>query len=71
MTFLWHGQIYVLFAVAILGEYCMASADIQWFFTQVSESWSMGLLLVIWSEKIMECNLCTAAILWEAQNWQL
>ena len=39
--FLWHCQISVLIAVAILEECCMASADSNGCFTQVSE---LGLL---------------------------
>ena len=32
LTFIWHGQIYVLVAVAILEECCMAYADMQCLF---------------------------------------
>ena len=37
LTFLRHGQFSVLVAVAILEECRMASAYMQWLFTQVSE----------------------------------
>ena len=38
---------FVLVAVAILEDCCMTSADMQWLFTQVMESWPMGLLIEI------------------------